>query len=149
MYWCSPLGQISVQGTHILTWFSSTSILLLGQARTQELRSTTKLSGGDHRGTFWKHHPKFTWSLFECNLHFTQWRLLSTSLTWTFLDAERSVCVSDFRIVLQLEGRWVVDERLRTLSHTSAAVVKASTSLHLKTRTKAHNQEVKGHWGLD
>lgn len=39
-----PLGQISVQGLHILIPFSSTSILELGQARTQELESTTKLS---------------------------------------------------------------------------------------------------------
>lgn len=40
----SPFGQISVQGLHILIPFSSTSILELGQARTQELESTTKLS---------------------------------------------------------------------------------------------------------
>lgn len=40
-----PLGQISVQGMHILMRFSSTSILLLGHALTQELWSTTKLSG--------------------------------------------------------------------------------------------------------
>lgn len=36
---------MSVQGMHILTRLSSTSILLLGQALTQELWSTTKLSG--------------------------------------------------------------------------------------------------------
>lgn len=35
---------MSVQGLHILIPFSSTSILELGQARTQELESTTKLS---------------------------------------------------------------------------------------------------------
>lgn len=40
-----PFGHISVQGLHILIPFSSTSILELGQARTQELESTTKLSG--------------------------------------------------------------------------------------------------------
>lgn len=40
----SPFGQMSVQGLHILIPFSSTSILELGQARTQELESTTKLS---------------------------------------------------------------------------------------------------------
>lgn len=39
-----PLGQMSVQGLHILIPFSSISILELGQARTQELESTTKLS---------------------------------------------------------------------------------------------------------
>lgn len=39
-----PLGQMSVQGMHILILFSSTSILLLGHARTHELWSTTKLS---------------------------------------------------------------------------------------------------------
>ncbi len=39
-----PFGQMSVHGMHILMWFSSTSILLLGQALTQELWSTTKLS---------------------------------------------------------------------------------------------------------
>lgn len=39
-----PFGQMSVQGLHILIPFSSTSILELGQARTQELESTTKLS---------------------------------------------------------------------------------------------------------
>lgn len=39
-----PLGQMSVQGMHILMPFSSTSILLLGHALTQELWSTTKLS---------------------------------------------------------------------------------------------------------
>lgn len=33
-----------MQGLHILIPFSSTSILELGQARTQELESTTKLS---------------------------------------------------------------------------------------------------------
>lgn len=44
----SPLGQISVQGMHILILFSSTSILLLGQALTQELWSTTKLSITPH-----------------------------------------------------------------------------------------------------
>ncbi len=32
-----PLGQMSVQGMHILMRFSSTSILLLGHALTQEL----------------------------------------------------------------------------------------------------------------
>lgn len=37
-------GQMSVHGMHILMSFSSTSILLLGQARTHELWSTTKLS---------------------------------------------------------------------------------------------------------
>lgn len=36
---------MSVQGMHILMRLSSTSILLLGQALTQELWSTTKLSG--------------------------------------------------------------------------------------------------------
>lgn len=41
----SPFGQMSVQGMHILMRFSSTSILLLGHALTQELWSTTKLSG--------------------------------------------------------------------------------------------------------
>lgn len=40
----SRFGQISVQGLHILIPFSSTSILELGQARTHELESTTKLS---------------------------------------------------------------------------------------------------------
>lgn len=40
----TPFGQMSVQGLHILIPFSSTSILELGQARTQELESTTKLS---------------------------------------------------------------------------------------------------------
>lgn len=40
----SPFGQMSVQGMHILMRFSSTSILLLGHALTQELWSTTKLS---------------------------------------------------------------------------------------------------------
>ena len=44
-----PLGQMSVQGMHILMRFSSTSILLLGQARTQELWSTTELSGHGKR----------------------------------------------------------------------------------------------------
>lgn len=39
-----PFGQMSVQGMHILMRFSSTSILLLGHALTQELWSTTKLS---------------------------------------------------------------------------------------------------------
>lgn len=39
-----PLGHMSVQGMHILILFSSTSILLLGHARTHELWSTTKLS---------------------------------------------------------------------------------------------------------
>lgn len=39
-----PLGQMSVQGIHILMRFSSTSILLVGHALTQELWSTTKLS---------------------------------------------------------------------------------------------------------
>lgn len=42
--WTLPFGQMSVQGIHILMRFSSTSILLLGQALTQELWSTTKLS---------------------------------------------------------------------------------------------------------
>lgn len=42
-----PLGQMSVQGMHILMRFSSTSILLLGHALTQELWSTTKLSGSN------------------------------------------------------------------------------------------------------
>lgn len=44
-----PLGQMSVHGMHILMRFSSTSILLLGHARTQELWSTTKLSGSEER----------------------------------------------------------------------------------------------------
>lgn len=43
-----PFGHISVQGMHILILFSSTSILLLGQALTQELWSTTKLSVTPH-----------------------------------------------------------------------------------------------------
>lgn len=43
-FYNQPLGQMSVQGMHILKPFSSTSILLLGHALTQELWSTTKLS---------------------------------------------------------------------------------------------------------
>ena len=43
---------MSVQGLHILIPFSSTSILELGQARTQELESTTKLSDKKEKGKF-------------------------------------------------------------------------------------------------
>lgn len=39
-----PLGHSPEQGSHIFSPFFSTSILSLGQARTQELWSTTKLS---------------------------------------------------------------------------------------------------------
>lgn len=45
-----PLGQMSVHGLHVLIPFSSTSILGLGQARTHELISTTKLSKRDRGG---------------------------------------------------------------------------------------------------
>lgn len=51
--YCLPLGQMSVQGLHILIPFSSTSILELGHARTQELESTTKLSGKEDIGRKW------------------------------------------------------------------------------------------------
>lgn len=46
---------------------------------------------------------------------------------WAFFDTEGSVCVFGFRVVLKLEGCWIVDEWLRTLCHTSSTVIKVRT----------------------
>lgn len=62
-----PFGQMSVQGMHILMRFSSTSILLLGHALTQELWSTTKLSGKQ-----FTLNAKCRWLLFITQEHTVQ-----------------------------------------------------------------------------
>lgn len=63
---------------------------------------------------------------------FSCWRL-----TWTFLDTERSVGVLGSGVVLQLERRGVVHERLGALGHAGAAVVEIGASLR---RAHDHGQ---------
>lgn len=53
----------------------------------------------------------------------------AVGLTWTFFHAEGSVGVLGARIVLQLEGGRVVDERLRALGHASTAVIEVGARL--------------------
>ena len=56
-------------------------------------------------------------------------RRLRRKLTWTLLDAKGPVGVLGPGVVLQLEGRGVVDERLGALGHARAAVVEVGASL--------------------
>lgn len=61
------------------------------------------------------------------------------SLTWTFFHTEGSVGVLGPGIVLQLKGGGVVDVGLRTLSHTSAAVIEVGARLRNDRSTRSWN----------
>jgi len=50
-------------------------------------------------------------------------------LTWAFLDTEGSIGVLGSGVVLQLERRGVVHERLRALGHARSAVVEIGAGL--------------------
>lgn len=54
---------------------------------------------------------------------------LSVLLTWAFFNTECSICVLCIEVVFQLEGGWIVDKRLGTLSNTGSTVIEVHASL--------------------
>ena len=58
------------------------------------------------------------------------------TLTWTLLNTEGSISVLCPSVVLQLEGRRVVNKRLRALSNACPTVVEVSTGLQTHTHKK-------------